>query len=231
MSHKIGFKTSEAGIVMINEYYSIKDKCRIGLLKYLGRAFSFIPKINNPKILDIGCGTGVPTIWMAENLQGRVTAIDTDKNSLDWLQEKIVDKNLDNQIITLNISFFDLSINPNYFDIILAEGFLNVVGFGQGFSRLAEMLRPEGYFLIHDEYRGHEKKYEFICKSNCKLIGSFFLDEGVWWNDYYKRLENEISAINVRRTRDLFKSDLEEIELYKKDAASFRSMYYIVQKQ
>jgi cyclopropane fatty-acyl-phospholipid synthase-like methyltransferase len=52
---------------MDNEYYKIKDKSRKGLLKYMVKAFSLIPLSHSPKILDIGCGTGVPTIWVAEN--------------------------------------------------------------------------------------------------------------------------------------------------------------------
>lgn len=124
----------------------------------MSKAFSLIPKIEDPRILDIGCGTGVPTLWLAENFNGTITAIDTDKKSLDWLLEKIKDKNLDNQITILHISFFNLKTNPNYFDFILAEGFLNVVGFERGFLKIKEMLRNERYLVIHDEDKDHEKK-------------------------------------------------------------------------
>lgn len=215
---------------MTNEYFQIKDNCRKGLLKYLEEVFSLIPKTERPKILDIGCGTGVPTLWLAENQNGIITAVDTDKNSLEWLQEKILNKNLSSQVTILNISFFDLKSSPDYFDIILAEGSLNVIGFEQGFSRAIGMLRNDGYFIIHDEYRDREKKYDFISKNHCKLIDTLFLDEDVWWNDYYRQLETEINAIKIRQTRDLFMSDLKEIELYKSDPAPFKSIYYIVQK-
>jgi methylase of polypeptide subunit release factors len=73
---------------MTDEYYQIKDNCRKGLLKYMAKAVSLLPKINNPEILDIGCGTGVPTIWLAENYGGIVTAIDTDNSALEWLRKK-----------------------------------------------------------------------------------------------------------------------------------------------
>ena len=79
---------------MTGDYYQIKDKCREGLLTYLSEVFFQIPGIAYPKILDIGCGTGVPTIWLAENTNGIITAIDTNKHSLDRLQEKISIKKL-----------------------------------------------------------------------------------------------------------------------------------------
>jgi len=69
--------------VILKEYYQIKDKCREDLLMYMKEAVSLLPLINNPKILDIGCGTGVPTIWLAANLGGTITAIDTDSASLE----------------------------------------------------------------------------------------------------------------------------------------------------
>lgn len=216
---------------MTKEYYQIKDKCREGVLKYLAEAVSLLPEANNPRILDIGCGTGIPTIWLAEKYGGTITAIDIDKDALNWLQKKIINKNLENQITVMNISFNDLKEHHRFFDIILAEGFLNVIGFDQGFVKLVEMLKGGGYFVIHDEYKDHEKKCDFIRKNNCDLVGTVFLDESVWWNDYYRQLEIGIESVDVKQNNDLFKAELNELELYKKDPSLFRSIYYVVIKQ
>jgi methylase of polypeptide subunit release factors len=43
----------------------IKDQCRKNLSRFTERALSSIPELDNPIILDIGCGTGVPTILLA----------------------------------------------------------------------------------------------------------------------------------------------------------------------
>jgi cyclopropane fatty-acyl-phospholipid synthase-like methyltransferase len=216
---------------MTKEYYQIKDKCREELLKYLAEAVSLLPKINNPKILDIGCGTGVPTLWLAENYGGIITAIDTDGNALEYLHTKIIDKKLENQITTSNISFFDLKTEPHSYDIILAEGFLNIVGFKEGFVWVMALLKGGRYFVIHDEYKNHKKKCDFIRKNHCDLVGKIFLDESVWWNNYYKDLEEGIESLDVIQKKDLFKAELNEIELYKKDPSSFRSIYYVVRRQ
>jgi len=34
-----------------------RDSVRANLLSYTRKAFSFLPKLDNPRILDIGCGT------------------------------------------------------------------------------------------------------------------------------------------------------------------------------
>jgi cyclopropane fatty-acyl-phospholipid synthase-like methyltransferase len=216
---------------MTKEYYQIKDECREELLKYLAEAVSLLPEADNPRILDIGCGTGIPTIWLAEKYGGTITAIDIDKDALNWLQKKIINKNLENQITVINISFNDLKEHHRFFDIILAEGFLNVIGFEQGFVKLVDILKGGGYFVIHDEYKDHEKKCDYIRKNNCELVGTVFLDESVWWNDYYRQLEIGIESVDVKQNNDLFKAELNELELYKKDPSLFRSIYYVVIKQ
>jgi 2-polyprenyl-3-methyl-5-hydroxy-6-metoxy-1,4-benzoquinol methylase len=50
------------------EYFDIKNNCRKGLLKYLERATSIIPKIEDLKILDVGCGSGIPTLFTAKKI-------------------------------------------------------------------------------------------------------------------------------------------------------------------
>jgi len=212
-------------------YYQIKDNCRKGLLKNLERAFAYVPKTEELKILDIGCGTGVPTIWLSENYGGIITAIDTDGNALEYLHTKIIDKKFENQITTCNISFFDLKTEPHSFDIILAEGFLNIVGFKECFVGVIALLKEGGYFVIHDEYKDHEIKCDFIRENDFYLAGTLLLDESVWWNDYYKQLEEGIESLDVIQKKDLFKAELNEIELYKKDPSLFRSIYYVVIRQ
>jgi cyclopropane fatty-acyl-phospholipid synthase-like methyltransferase len=216
---------------LTTEYFIIKDNCRRGFIKYLEKAFSVIPEFTNPGILDIGCGTGVPTLWLADKYSGPITAIDTDSISLDWLQRKANSKNFSKRLTTVNISFFNFKTDPNNFDIILAEGFLNVVGFETGFLRIIKLLKRNGYLIIHDEFKDHEKKCEFIQNNNCSIVDSFYLDEKIWWDDYYKKLETEITNKDNSKILNLFKSDIKEIEYYKSDPSAFRSIYYIIKKQ
>jgi ubiquinone/menaquinone biosynthesis C-methylase UbiE len=216
--------------VMVNEYFEIKDKCRKSLLKYLSDALSTIPRIDKPEILDIGCGTGVTTIWLAENYDGIITAVDIDKKPLDWLQEKIKRQNLESRIKTINKPFFDVEFNEIDYDIILAEGFLNVVGFEWSFPEIIKLLKINRFFVIHDEDKDQKAKCELIAKSNCKLLRSFMLDEHVWWNDYYAKLEDEMHSERNRHLSEFFKPDMQEIELYSIDPTQFRSMYYIIEK-
>jgi cyclopropane fatty-acyl-phospholipid synthase-like methyltransferase len=173
----------------------------------------------------------VGTQWRRINYGGIITAIDTDGNALEYLHAKIIDKKLENQITTSNISFFDLKTEPHSFEIILAEGFLNIVGFKEGFVGVMALLKEGGYFVIHDEYKDHEMKCDFIRENNCDLAGTLFLDESVWWNDYYKQLEEGIESLDTEQIIDMFKAEMKEIDLYQKDPSPFRSIYYVVRRK
>ena len=166
--------------MLSKEYFEIKDNCRKGLLKYLAKAISIIPTIENPQILDVGCGTGVPTLLIAEKFSGKITAIDSDTESLDILREKVKELNISSRVTISNCSLFDLKVKNNQFDLILAEGFLNVVGFQKGFSKIIKLLKKSGFIIIHDEFRNKNKQIEFMEKNNCKILDSFVLDEQIW---------------------------------------------------
>lgn len=212
------------------EYFRIRDYCRMQLVQYLEQVLNDLPAFNNPKILDIGCGSGVPTLWLAEKYTGTITAIDTDKHLLDFLEHKIQRKKTSGRIETKNVSFFDLETEPACFDLILAEGFLNVVGFESGFKKVVEKLKQGGYFIIHDEYRDHDKKNELIQENNCKIASSLLLDETIWWRDFYSPLEIEINKPENAHLRSLFVNEITEIDQYKKNPSIFKSIYYVVLK-
>jgi cyclopropane fatty-acyl-phospholipid synthase-like methyltransferase len=212
------------------EYFTIRDRCRMRLVKYLEQVLNDLPEFNNPKILDIGCGSGVPTLWLAEKYIGTITAIDTDKHLLDFLEQKIKSKKPSSRIETKNVSFFDLVTEPECFDLILAEGFLNVVGFEMGFKRVIAKIKKKGYFIIHDEYKDHGKKIELIHKNKCKVVSSLLLDEAIWWRDFYCQLEIEIYKPENAHLRSLFINEINEIDQYKKNPSLFKSIYYVVLK-
>ena len=212
-------------------YYTIKDHCRKGLLKYLSKAIAALPAIESPSILEAGCGSGVPTLALAEHFQSHITAIDIDATAIKRLEEKVKKLSLSDRITPLNCSLFDMDPEENRFDLIVAEGLLNVVGFEKGFLKVIELVKSNGFFIIHDEYRDHNKKIAFIESNHCKLLDLFKLDEQVWWNDYYDCLQKEISAQKDKDLLSLIKSDIKEIELFRRDPSAFTSAYYMIEKK
>jgi ubiquinone/menaquinone biosynthesis C-methylase UbiE len=145
--------------------FKIKDECRQNLCKYLSQAISVLPPFEKPTILDMGCGTGVPTLTLAKYYNGVILAIDTDKEALDCIISKLTTQVVSSNIIVECRSANEIEFPLQNFDIVLAEGLLNIIGFENGLRLVSRYLKQNGFFIIHDEYKNHSAKLEVI-KSN-----------------------------------------------------------------
>ena len=123
-----------------------KDHIRENMNKYTIKAFKLLPKVMNPRILDIGCGTGVPTIELAKMSGGEVTGLDNNANSLNLLQKKINALGLDKQVKVINDSIFSMDFPDESFDIIWAEGSVFVMGFENSIKKWRRFLKRRGIF-------------------------------------------------------------------------------------
>jgi len=210
-----------------DNYFEIKDWCRRNLIRYTLKAFSTIPEIDRPLILDLGCGTGESTLALLGVCDGYVYAVDSDEKSLACLENKADLLNLSNRIkiihdTALNTDLFDLR-----FDLIIAEGILNVIGFGKGLEIIIKLLKNDGYAIIHDELRDDEEKRITFERNALKVLTKFELDEAIWWNDYYASLEESIKSVG---NPDLFQNEIQEINEYKSNPEKFRSIIYVLEK-
>ena len=98
------------------------DQFRERLSKYTRRAFRMLPKMERPKILDVGCGSGVPTLVLAKLSGGEVIGLDIDESRLDELNKKIKKEGFSKRVITRKCSMFNMDFPDESFDIIWAEG-------------------------------------------------------------------------------------------------------------
>jgi ubiquinone/menaquinone biosynthesis C-methylase UbiE len=103
------------------------EKLREVFLKYTRKAFEMLPKMKNPRILDIGCGTGVPTLELAKLSNGEIIGIDLDQTALNKFNSKIDKQGLTNRIKTKKLSLYNTSFSDEYFDILWDEGVLHIL--------------------------------------------------------------------------------------------------------
>ena len=54
------------------------EELRANFIRYTKKAFRMLPKLDRPRILDIGCGSGAPTIELARLSDGEIIGIDID---------------------------------------------------------------------------------------------------------------------------------------------------------
>ena len=178
-----------------NILHIFKDKVRKNYNKYTRRAYKILPQISNPCILDIGCGSGVPTMELAALSGGYVTGIDIDQIALDELNEKIERAGLYDRMKAINCSAADISFPNRSFDIIWAEGAIATIGFEKGLREWKRLIKPDGFLVIHDDIGDVEKKKRQISQYGYQLLDCFIIEGNEWWSGLYKPLGEAIKEI------------------------------------
>jgi ubiquinone/menaquinone biosynthesis C-methylase UbiE len=218
------------------DFQTAKDRVRERLNKFTVKAFQMLPRMDKPRILDVGCGSGVPTMKLAELCNGHITALDIDQNAIDSLKRKIKEADLSGRVEAMSCSMFDMDFPRERFDIIWAEGSINHVGFKRGLTEWGRFLKPKGCLAVHDGKDNLAQKLDDIPASGYELLGYFNLDEQTWKKEYFfpmQRLINETRSKHAgdRGMLSLLDKEQQEIDVFKKDPASCCSVFFVMRKR
>jgi ubiquinone/menaquinone biosynthesis C-methylase UbiE len=212
-----------------------RDQFRANLSKYTRKAFQYLPLMENPRILDIGCGSGVPTIELARLSNGKIIGIDIDQSLLDKLIRKINDEGFSDRVTTVRCSLLEIDFPEESFEIIWAEGSIWVIGFEKGLKEWNQLLKTYGYMVIHDEIKNETDKLKIIPKCGYELLNTFRLSKNTWWEEYYKPLENRLRTLFKKYGNDIeankiLKKYQNEVDMFKKTPNNHSSVFYILKK-
>ena len=210
------------------------DGLRSVFLKYTRMAFESIPKIDHPRILDIGCGAGIPTLEIAKLSDGEVTGIDIDQKALDRLNRKIQQKRLSDRVKVINRSVYDTKFEDERFDLILEEGVIHLLDLKRTLTECSRILKLNGFMVTGEATNWANRKLNYFPKFGFKLIKQIPWESECWWTEYYAPLEEKINQLRSQYD-DLddieeIQRHLMEIDMVKKNPAKFDCLTSIFQK-
>ena len=212
-----------------------RDHFREYFNKYTRKAFQMLPKLERPRILDIGCGSGLPTIELAKLSDGEIIGIDINQSLLDKLNKKIEEEGFSSRVKTVKCSLFEIDFPDESFDIIWAEGSIWIIGFEKGLKEWRRLLKTNGFLVVHDEIKTVSNKLKKITSCGYKLVNYFSLPEDAHWTEYYRPLEIRIKELytkykNNSEALKILKKHQNEIDTVKRNPKEHSSAFYIMQK-
>jgi len=195
-----------------------------------------LPRMDKPRILDIGCGSGVSTLELARLSHGEVIGIDIDQPALDRFVSNIAEAGLSARVQAVNCSIFDMDFADESFDIILSEGSIYAIGFERGLREWRRLLKPGGCMVVHDEQGNVKEKLEQIHNCGYDLLGYFTLSQETWWNEYFAPLEKLIAETGTRYTDDpVFLEELQqarwELDMFRKNPERNSSVCFVMKRK
>jgi len=126
------------------------EELRGRFLKHTRRAYRLLPSLEQPRILDIGCGLGQQTMELARLSGGQVVGIDIDHTAVSRLQQRIDQANVGDRIKVIHVSLFDNKFDDDCFDIIWEEGVLHLLDAFKSFAECRRLLKSNGYLVMHE---------------------------------------------------------------------------------
>jgi SAM-dependent methyltransferase len=209
------------------------ERYRAGLLKYTRAAFAMLPPMTAPNILDAGCGTGQPTLCLAELTDGVITGVDADPAALTILEEKIEAAGLGYRVRTHLGDIRDGDFESGVFDIIWAEGAIAGIGFTEAIATMGEFLTPGGFLAVHDDSQGFKEKLAVAENTGFLVHGYFLISKEVWWNTYYRPLEEDLLSATGVSPASIYRLDRlkKELKAFKESEQRFSSLFIMLEKQ
>lgn len=197
----------EFDLQLICEYFSTIKRQGPGSTATSLKALSFIDQLTDQsRIADIGCGTGTPTMDLARNAPGHITAVDLFPTFIDQLNRNARELNLHDRVEGIVASMDKLPFQEESFDLLWSEGAIYSIGYERGINDWRKYLKTGGYIAVTEaswftDERPREinefwtdaypeidtipKKIEQMQKAGYLPVASFVLPEHCWTEEYY----------------------------------------------
>jgi ubiquinone/menaquinone biosynthesis C-methylase UbiE len=210
------------------------DGFRTAFLEFTREAYLSIPPIAVPRILDAGCGTGVPTLELARLSDGEIVAVDADQKALDTLRLRIEERDLSDRVQTICCSIFETGFAPASFDIVWEEGVFHLLEVDRALEESMRLLKCGGFLVMFETNAWIETHRGRFAEHGFDLFRQLPLPPGCWWTRYYQPLEQRISQLRGNyqdpKDREVLSRFEREIENVKADVTSSDGSFVIVRR-
>jgi ubiquinone/menaquinone biosynthesis C-methylase UbiE len=211
---------------------------------------------DNPRILDVGCGTGGQTLVLAGLTQGEIIALDNHAPFIKILENQIQQAGIEDGVKCVVADMASMDFDDESFDLIWSEGAANLMGVENALKKWKPLLRPNGYLVISElvwfkervpkeiedffkehypDMRYYKDIYPMAQQAAYDVVGYFPLPDESWWTDYYTPAEKKIAEMRQKYTdsdaQEIFDVFQLEMDMHRKYAEYYGYGFYIMKKK
>jgi ubiquinone/menaquinone biosynthesis C-methylase UbiE len=136
---------------LICEYFSLINRQGPGSTEMTLKALSFIEGLNpDSRIADLGCGTGAPTMDLAQHAPGHITGLDLFPRFIDLFNARAASFGLQDRVQGIVGSMDQLPFQKESLDLIWSEGAIYNIGFERGLKEWRSYLKPGGFIAVSE---------------------------------------------------------------------------------
>jgi cyclopropane-fatty-acyl-phospholipid synthase len=134
------------------------------------------------QILELGCGWGSLTLWMAGHFpQSRITAVSNSRPQRRFIEKRLKEKNLSNvTVLTADMNAF--SIDRRFDRIVSVEMFEHMRNWERLLENVAGWLKSGGKLFIHI-FTHRAFAYPFETRGEADWMGRYFFSGGMMPSD------------------------------------------------
>lgn len=138
--------------------------------------------VDGQDVLELGCGWGSLTLWMAQRYPGsQFTALSNSHSQRAYIEAQAQARGLCNvRVVTRDINDFDTT---EHFDrVVSVEMFEHLRNWPRAFAKVARWLHPNGRFFLH-VFAHREAPYPFVERDASDWMSRHFFSGGMMPSD------------------------------------------------
>ncbi len=129
-------------------------------------------------ILELGCGWGSLTLWMAEHCpRARITAVSNSRLQREFILQRCREQGLGN-VVVVTADMNDFTTDQHFDRVLSIEMFEHMRNYELLLGRIASWMRPEARLFVHI-FCHRECAYAFETEGEENWMGKYFFTGGI----------------------------------------------------
>jgi cyclopropane-fatty-acyl-phospholipid synthase len=137
------------------------------------------------RILELGCGWGSLTLWMAEHYpNARITAVSNSRTQKQFIEARAAERGLRNvEVLTRDANVLDFPADRRFDRAVSVEMFEHMRNYQTLLGRIAGWLRPGGTLFVHI-FTNVRYAYPFEVRDESDWMARYFFTGGIMPSDH-----------------------------------------------